>query len=103
MVGGRGPVSSGPVVLFGSNTRNDVIMKQKMVSSRHARITWNGAALILEDLKSTNGTKLNGEKVQRPVTVSLGDTISFGSHQFELKAEHLMKLVEMLRTTTYFS
>jgi len=35
------------------------------VSRQHARIHWDGRAYWLEDLKSTNGTRLNGQRIVR--------------------------------------
>jgi pSer/pThr/pTyr-binding forkhead associated (FHA) protein len=42
-----------------------VSLQLEGVSRRHARITWDGKHHWLEDLKSTNGTFLNGQSVQR--------------------------------------
>jgi pSer/pThr/pTyr-binding forkhead associated (FHA) protein len=47
------------------------------VSRRHARITWDGKAHWLQDLKSTNGTFLNGEVVRREKLRHL-DVITLG-------------------------
>ena len=47
------------------------------VSREHARIKWDGKGWWLEDLKSTNGTFVNGEKVMREKLQHL-DVISLG-------------------------
>lgn len=47
------------------------------VSRRHARVTWDGKNHWIEDLKSTNGTFLNGQSVQRDKLRHL-DVITLG-------------------------
>jgi pSer/pThr/pTyr-binding forkhead associated (FHA) protein len=47
------------------------------VSREHARIQWNGRGWWIEDLKSTNGTFVNGEKVAREKLQHL-DVIGLG-------------------------
>ncbi len=48
------------------------------VSRRHARITVDGADVILEDLGSKNGTYLRGRRVQKPTRLAHGDEIRIG-------------------------
>jgi pSer/pThr/pTyr-binding forkhead associated (FHA) protein len=56
------------------------------VSGHHCRITRDGASFILEDLGSTNGTYLNGERVAGRVSTRLdtADAIHLGSHALAL-------------------
>jgi DNA-binding winged helix-turn-helix (wHTH) protein len=56
------------------------------VSRRHARITVDAATrrLTLEDLNSSNGTFLDGARVDKPVELSDGCAISFGSVEVRL-------------------
>jgi len=50
------------------------------VSRRHARITYNDDALYIEDLDSTNGTRINGFQLEPGSTYRLrdGDELEFG-------------------------
>lgn len=48
------------------------------VSARHARLTFHHNQWWIDDLQSTNGTKLNGELLQTPTIVVNGDTIKCG-------------------------
>lgn len=50
-------------------------------SYAHALLSWNGERWTLADLGSTNGTRVNGQRLAKePVPVSEGDTFRFGSH-----------------------
>lgn len=51
--------------LLGRDPTLPVAVPLEGVSRQHARITWDGAAFWLEDLKSTNGTLLNGQRLVR--------------------------------------
>jgi hypothetical protein len=43
---------------------NDVVLDDPTVSSHHARLSWAGTALLVEDLSSANGTFVDGERVK---------------------------------------
>ncbi len=63
----------------GRTSDNDIVLDDSSVSSRHARITrGEDGAVVLEDLGSTNGTMVNGDRVVDPVRLRRGDRISFG-------------------------
>jgi pSer/pThr/pTyr-binding forkhead associated (FHA) protein len=48
------------------------------VSARHARLTFHHHQWWVDDLQSTNGTKLNDEPLRIPTVVANGDTIKCG-------------------------
>lgn len=75
--GSRVPVGDEPVVL-GRQEGCTVVLSDPNVSRRHAEITRNGVEHELKDLKSTNGTRVNGEPVTSRVLVD-GDEISLGT------------------------
>lgn len=62
----------------GRSDDNDVILTDTFVSSEHAKLVWNGSGWVLEDLGSTNGTRVNGKQVKRAIPINPGDTIEFG-------------------------
>jgi pSer/pThr/pTyr-binding forkhead associated (FHA) protein len=68
---------SGPIVI-GRSPGADIVIGDDFVSGRHARVYPDGGGLILEDLGSTNGTLLNGERVSRPQPLRPGDAIAVG-------------------------
>jgi hypothetical protein len=69
-------------VTIGRKPYNDIVIDHRAVSGQHATITLMLEDAILEDLGSTNGTFVNGEKVYRQKIVD-GDKLSIAV--FELK------------------
>lgn len=63
----------------------DIMISDPQVSRRQAMVVNDSGNLTIEDLGSTNGTYLNGERLSQgsPVHVAQGDSISFG--EFEVK------------------
>jgi FHA domain len=66
------------VSTIGRADDNDVVLHDSFMSATHARLTWNGRGWSIEDLNSSNGTRVNSRPVRRPVAVKAGDTIEFG-------------------------
>jgi uncharacterized membrane protein len=62
----------------------DLVLTDITVSRLHARLDRDGAGWRLQDLGSTNGTRLNGWLVSSPVPVRAGDQVSFGAVSFVL-------------------
>jgi hypothetical protein len=54
-------------------------------SQLHARLFQRDGALHVEDLGSTNGTYVNGRKVDNPVAVHPGDKVKVGATVFEVE------------------
>lgn len=65
--------------LIGSAPESDIVVDQPMVSSSHCRLTKSSDGFLLEDLGSTNGTFLNGEKITGIRRVSPTDSITLGT------------------------
>ena len=74
------------VVTVGRGEDNDVVIDAPQISQRHARLIRRNGQLVLEDLKSANGTFVNGERI-RKIAVDTGDTVSFGSVALRLDVE----------------
>jgi pSer/pThr/pTyr-binding forkhead associated (FHA) protein/outer membrane protein assembly factor BamB len=64
----------------GSDSSNDVIIQDKLVSLNHIRIEKKGGQYQVRDLKSAFGTYLNGEKVEDMSLLSNGDMLQLGDH-----------------------
>ena len=67
----------GPVTV-GRGPGNDIVIGAEYVSVRHARFSIMGQNLFVEDLKSTNGTAVNGHRIVDPVALKSGDVVSVG-------------------------
>lgn len=66
-----------PVVTIGRAPENDIQVLAKSVSRRHAHIIFEEERPIIEDLGSSNGTKVNGRRINRAV-LNDGDLIDLG-------------------------
>ncbi|MEJ7764726.1 MAG: FHA domain-containing protein [Acidimicrobiales bacterium] len=55
-----------------------VLLDDPTVSSRHARLSPSGGRLLVEDLGSRNGTLLNGQRLDGPTELSVGDRLLVG-------------------------
>ncbi|MBX3270471.1 MAG: FHA domain-containing protein, partial [Sandaracinaceae bacterium] len=65
-------------VTIGRVQGNDIILPKGNVSKRHSRIVLKDNRFIVVDLKSTNGTYVNGRKITSPLVVKAGDKIYIG-------------------------
>ncbi len=76
----------GQTMTLGRGPDCDHTLDYPMVSWHHARLSRNGEAIVVEDLGSTNGTYVNGRRINGSVAVNPGDVISLGSYTFQLTA-----------------
>jgi len=65
-------------VTIGRAVENDIVITSRRVSREHARLQREGWRVILQDLGSTNGTFLNGERVLKPLALRDEDRIKVG-------------------------
>ena len=60
-------------------SRADLPLRDTKASNPHARIYSDNKGLLrIEDLKSSNGTLVNGTKITEPTALRPGDRISIG-------------------------
>jgi pSer/pThr/pTyr-binding forkhead associated (FHA) protein len=71
----------GAIKTLGRAPRVDFIVDAPLVSRIHCRFTLADGVLEVEDLESTNGTYVNGERVARRALDS-GDTVKVGRVEF---------------------
>ena len=69
----------------------DVRIPDSDVSRRHLRCRLDAGRIYIEDLNSTNGTEIEGERVETftPTEVSQGQLIRIGKHSYELSINDL--------------
>ena len=65
-------------VMVGRDRTCAIVLSHPAVSRKHARITASGTQLLLEDLKSANGTYVNNARVER-AQLKPGDVVRFGA------------------------
>lgn len=57
----------------------------KQMSGRHVEITWDDEGFGVRDIGSSNGTQVNGERIDRKTGLRLGDHVQAGNTIFQLK------------------
>src|SRR5829696_5073400 len=75
--GSEHPVD-GELILGREQGSADVVIPDPGVSRRHARVIPEDGTLIVEDLGSSNGTYVNGHRIDGPVQLGAGDEVQLG-------------------------
>lgn len=68
----------GDQLTIGRDSTNEIVVNDAEVSRRHARLTFQGGKYVLEDLGSTNGTFVNGQRLAGPRVLKAGEVVSLG-------------------------
>jgi two-component system response regulator AtoC len=77
------PIESGSRLVIGRVLEADIVVADSQLSRLHARVERQADAVWIEDLDSTNGTWVNGERVARR-QIHLGDQVRLGSLDLSL-------------------
>jgi pSer/pThr/pTyr-binding forkhead associated (FHA) protein len=62
----------------------DFVVDAALISRVHCRFTFDDSGLGVEDLGSTNGTFVNGQRIERS-SLGTGDTLKIGRVEFAIK------------------
>jgi pSer/pThr/pTyr-binding forkhead associated (FHA) protein len=81
--GGEFPLRPNREIVIGRSSELDMVLVEDMVSRKHAKIVTDENVVTIEDLGSTNGTFVNGEKV-RVSEIKDGDRILIGTSIIKL-------------------
>ncbi|MDD9943893.1 MAG: DUF4388 domain-containing protein [Myxococcales bacterium] len=81
--GGEFPLPPNSEIVVGRSSDLDMVLVEDMVSRRHAKIMVNGDKVSIQDLGSTNGTFVNGERIKQ-VELSDGDRVLIGTSIIKL-------------------
>lgn len=68
---------------LGRRSTNNVVISDNAVSGEHCRLTYSDGKVIIEDMGSTNGTVLNGEKVTVS-EIKNGDVLILGKTKYKI-------------------
>jgi len=82
---GRVPLAG--ELIIGRAAGNDVVLPRGNISRRHTRVVVREGKALVIDLKTTNGTYVNGLRVQSPITLAPNDKIFIG--EFALRFDPL--------------
>src|SRR5271166_3791821 len=83
--GGEFPIVPDKQIVVGRSSDLDMVLVEDMVSRKHARIAMQQDQIWIEDLGSTNGTIVNGEKIKR-ARLKEGDRVLIGTSILKLIA-----------------
>lgn len=70
-------------LLAGRRETCDIVLRYPNVSSQHCRFQVESGYWYVEDLNSSNGTRVNGSRVTRK-RIDPGDTISIARHKYQI-------------------
>jgi len=80
-------VPAGERVMAGRAPEMDIHLSDTFVSSKHALFEALPNGLVVEDLRSTNGTLVNGSKIVGPTVLSPGDRVEIGDTVFRVEVQ----------------
>lgn len=70
---------------IGRSSESGLVIRDDYTSTHHARLMlWNDE-WVVQDLDSTNGTFVNGERIALPTPLPIGATVTIGTTSFELR------------------
>ncbi|WP_373044717.1 DUF4388 domain-containing protein [Vulgatibacter sp.] len=81
--GGEFPLKADKEIVVGRSADLDMVLVEDMVSRKHARLVSSGGKVVIADLGSTNGTFVNGQRVDE-LELKEGDRILIGTSILKL-------------------
>jgi pSer/pThr/pTyr-binding forkhead associated (FHA) protein len=73
------------VLTIGRSGESGLVIRDDYTSTHHARLLLWNEGWVIQDLDSTNGTYLDGQRVTTPVLVPLNTPVKIGTTSFELR------------------
>jgi pSer/pThr/pTyr-binding forkhead associated (FHA) protein len=87
LIDGRRVVIGPAGATLGRGRQCDVVLSDPNVSRQHAEIRPRGGSWVLTDLGSTNGSQLNGRRIDGSEVLRPGDEIELGASAFTFTLE----------------
>ncbi|HEY1523631.1 MAG TPA: DUF3662 and FHA domain-containing protein [Solirubrobacteraceae bacterium] len=87
LLDGRRLVVGPAGVTLGRSRECDIVLQDPNVSRKHAEVRPRGGSWVVQDLGSTNGSRLNGRSIQGSEVVKPGDQIEVGSTRLTFELE----------------
>src|SRR3954471_14610180 len=79
-----------PILLLGRHPECDIQIESRKILRRHCCIAQVGDYLVVRDLGSTNGVRINGVRVQEG-RLKPGDELTIGNHRFKVKWDSILQ------------
>ena len=89
-----------PILLFGRHEECDVQLNSKKVSRRHCCVAVVNDYLVVRDLGSTNGVRINGQRVAEGKLVP-GDELQIGNFKYQVCGDVLERSKELPQPDEY--
>lgn len=70
---------------LGRDVNNAIVIDDPFASADHAVLTYRGRSWYLEDLDSTNGSYVNGQRIDGVAALGYGDEVQIGQVRFRLE------------------
>jgi pSer/pThr/pTyr-binding forkhead associated (FHA) protein len=68
------------VTMLGRDVTNDIVLGDAEISRQHTRVSRTPGGMVVEDLGSTNGTFVNGDRLVSPRVLMSGDLVGLGEN-----------------------
>ncbi len=73
------------ITTLGRDVNNSIVVDDPFASAEHAILTFRGRGWYLEDLESTNGTYVNGTRIEAVSPLTFGDEVQIGQVRLRLE------------------
>jgi pSer/pThr/pTyr-binding forkhead associated (FHA) protein len=70
----------GSEIIIGRDASNPIAINDAEVSRKHAKLTQQNSTFVIQDLGSTNGTFINGQRITTSQELKPGDTVTLGEN-----------------------
>ena len=74
-------------ITIGRQEGNTIRLTERNVSRRHARLVKDNGSILIEDLGSYNGVRVNGEKISGPTKIKEGDLVEIGDYDLGIQGK----------------
>lgn len=86
LTGGPSILLDKPILLFGRDLECDVRFDSRKISRKHCCLAQVGSSLVVRDLGSTNGVRINGIRVLEG-HLKQGDELTVGAHRYQVRLD----------------
>ena len=73
------------ITTLGRDVNNSIVVDDPFASAEHAILTFRGRGWYVEDLESTNGTYVNGTRIEAVSPLTFGDEVQIGQVRLRLE------------------
>lgn len=97
--GGDAIALNSEVMTVGRRKSNDIALDFSNVSGQHCEFTFKSGVWYVRDLRSQNGTKVNGERITTNKLLKPNDLVSISKHEFRIQYHLTATAAEFIENT----